>query len=233
MRARWTVLVALVLGGAPALALGVAATPALAAPSDVAATHAYIQANYALAQAGVARIHPVEARIRRYNGELASTCPHVGLGSPPVGASQPMSYEVAVALWSIAYGANAGPIHTFAKAIAHLKWSNHAITRRAALYARSLVEFATLHMPNLCEDVRTWKASGFQTIAASVSALDAHEQNIELEALPAALLAPYERGGDASTLERTTKLEIKLEEEEFLVGQGDWIEVLETLGLPQ
>jgi len=63
--------------------------------------------------------------------------------------------------------------------------------------------------------------------------LAGHAESIELSPIPPKLLAPYERGSDASLLARTTGLETKLEENEFMAGQDDWIQVLETLGLQQ
>ncbi len=214
-------------------ALCLAPAGALASPQDVAATHAYIQANYALAKASVARIGLEQSRVAAFNAKLAAECPKAGLGSEPDAASQPMSSEVAVALWSIAYGADAGPIRSFVKTVSRLHWSNRKTARLAARYARSLHEYATLPLPDLCEEVRSWRASGFQVVPANAPRIDEHEQAIELEALPESVLAPYERGSDASTLERTIKLEYKLAEAEFMLGQNDWIEVLETLGMHQ
>lgn len=228
MRARSTLLFS-----ALALALGLAPSQATAAPQDVAATHAYIQANYALARASVALIGPVQARIQRLNAALAQECPHAGLGTPEVEASQPMSYEVAAALWSVAYGSAAGPIRTFVAATARLRWSNHAIGRAAASYARNLHEFAALPLPNLCADVRSWTASGFRVVPATTLSLDRRAEAIELNTVPPRLLRPYESGSDASTLARTMQLETKIEENEFGKGQTDWIQALDTLGLPQ
>jgi hypothetical protein len=216
-----------------ALALALAPAQAIAAPQDVAATHAYIAANYALAQASVARIGPVQAKIERLNASLARECPRAGIGTPEVEASQPMSYEVAAALWSIAYGTAAGPIRTFVAVTRRLHWSNHALTRAAASYARNLHEFSTLPLPNFCADVRSWKASGFQVIPAAALSLDRRAEAIELNTVPPRLLRPYESGADASILARTMRLETKIEENEFAKGQTDWIQVLETLGLPQ
>ena len=51
--------------------------------------------------------------------------------------------------------------------------------------------------------------------------------------MTARLLSPYERGSDASVFAKTATLETKLEEQEFSLGQTDWLEVLATLGLPQ
>src|ERR1700686_5527603 len=111
-----------------ALVMGWASQPALAAPSDIAATHAYIEANYALAQAMVARVAPAQKKILALNKSLAAECPHVGLGSPENEASQPISQEVVVALWSIAYGLDAAPVHRFEQSVGHLRWSNSATT---------------------------------------------------------------------------------------------------------
>jgi hypothetical protein len=225
MRACSTVLVALALALLP--------TQANAAPQDLASTHAYIQANYALARAMVARIAPAQAKIERLNGGLARECAHVGTGSPENEASQPVSHEVAAALWSVAYGTSAGPIGAFVRTAAHLRWSNHTTTLIAQRYARSLHEMATLPLPNLCEHIRSWKASGFQVIPPLAARIASHADSIELNPIPPRLLAPYARGSDASLLARTTRLETKLEEDEFTVGQDDWIQVLQTLGLQQ
>jgi hypothetical protein len=206
---------------------------ALASARDVAATHAYIRANYALQRASVARIGVAEARIAAYNAKLAAECPRAGRGTPLNESAEPMSYEVAAALWSIAYGTAAGPIHTFARAVAPLRWSSARITRAARSYASDLLALATLPLPDLCADVRAWTASGFHTVPANVTALDRRVEAIEPERVSPSLLAPYAQGGDRGVMTRTTQLEKKLAETEFEVGQNDLIEVTETLGLPE
>jgi hypothetical protein len=214
-------------------ALALAVAPARALASDVAATHAYIQANYALNRASVSLIPQGEARIQAYNSRLARECPKAGGGSPVTEVSQPMSYEVAVALWAIAYGTAAAPIRTFVAAVKPLHWSNPRLTRIARNYATSLHELSTLPLPDLCADVRAWTASGFQAVPANVAALDKRLEAIEGESIPARLLAPYERASDAGLASRTRRLEVKLAENEFMVGQTDLIEVTQTLGLPE
>src|ERR1700682_1731812 len=92
------------------LALALAPATARASSQDVPATHAYIQANYALARAGVARIRTGAANIQTLNRKLAGECLHAGAGSPENELAQPMSYEVAVALWAVSYGTAAAPI---------------------------------------------------------------------------------------------------------------------------
>jgi hypothetical protein len=214
-------------------ALLAAAGAQSATASNVSATHAYIQANYALSKAGVARIAAAQAKEEALNASLAQQCPLAGKGAPVLEVTQPLSHEVVAAMWSIAYGANAGSIATFVRKTKHLRWSNARITHIVARYATSLHEMATLPLPSICEDVRAFAASGFTTAPAHTVALAEHAESIELEPAPARLLAPYERGPDASVLAKTATLETKLEEQEFSLGQTDWLQILGTLGLPQ
>jgi hypothetical protein len=206
---------------------------ASARSNDLVATHAYIQASYRLARAGVALIGPVQRKVQQLKEKLAQECPLVGAGSPEDEASQPMAHEVADALWSIEYGAAAGPIASFVKAVGHLRWSSGATTRIAATYARNLHELATLPLPPLCEDVRAWKATGFQTMPPRTASLAARVDAIEPRPIPPRLLAPFERGADARVLARARALETTIAENEFILGQADWIHVLETLGLQE
>jgi hypothetical protein len=214
-----------------ALALGI--VPAQSLASNVSATHAYIQANYALSKASVAGIGPGQAKIERLNSQLAAECPHVGAGAPQDEASQPMSHEPTVALWSLAYGADAGAISAFSKTVGRLRWSNRAITRAAQSYAKSLSELASLPVPPLCADVLAWKQTGFLTISPTVRSLVARVEAIELKPVSPRSLAPYAHGADARLLARTKPLEMKLAENEFILGQVDWQQVLETLGVPE
>jgi hypothetical protein len=213
--------------------LPIAPAQASARPNDIAATHTYIQASYRLARASVALIGPVERKVQQLKEKLAQECPLLGAGSPETEASQPMAHEVADALWSIEYGAAAGPTASFVKAVGRLRWSSSATTRIAHTYARNLSELATLPLPPLCEDVRSWKATGFQTLPPRTVSLAARVDAIEPKPVPPRLLAPFERGTDAGILARTKALETRIAESEFMLGQEDWIHLLETLGLQQ
>jgi hypothetical protein len=206
---------------------------AVAKASDVSSTHSYIQANYVLAKAGVANVAAEQAKVAALNASLARTCPNVGLGAPELEVTQPLSGEVASALWAEAYGVNAGPIHAFARASRGWHWSSGKITRMATRYAKSLNEMASLPVPDLCKDVGAFAASGFKTPPPGVEALVNHAESIQLEPVPAKLLGRFERGSDRSVFAKTLRLELKLEENEFALGQTDWLEVLGTLGLPQ
>jgi hypothetical protein len=214
-----------------ALVLGALAPTACA--SDTSSTHAYIQADYALDKAGVADVAIEQAKVHALNATLAQTCPGVGKGAPELEVTQPLSGEVVVALWGAAYGAESAPIHKFIAASRHWRWSNSKITRAAARYAKALGEMASIPQPDLCKDVGAFAASGFKTVPPGVEPLVNRVEAINIEAVPAHLLAPSERGSDATVLGKIATLETKLEENEFALGQTDWLEVLGTLGLPQ
>ena len=215
------------------IALGVTPASVSATPGDVAATHAYITAGYALARVSVARLGQVQAKIESYNRRLEQECPRVGAGSPEDEASQPASNEAANALWSIGYGTDMTQIRAFLQTTRRLHWSNPAIGRAAVRFASDLNELATSPLPDLCADLAAWKQTGFQTFPAASAALVSRIQAIEPTAVPAALLAPYERGSDAAMLARMTHLEGEIGEFEFVHGQNDWDQLLETLGLNQ
>jgi hypothetical protein len=213
------------------LALALCATAAVA--SDVSSTHSYIQASYAVAKAGVANIPATQARVAALNADLAQRCPKVGQGAPILEITQPLSFEVADELWSLAYRVNAKPIHAFAAASRGWHWSSGKITRIARRQARGLTEMASLPLPDLCKDVGAFAASGFKTVPAGVQALVDHVNSISLDPVPRSLLTPFERGSDKSVLAKTRRLEHTLEGNEFELGQTDWLLVLATLGLPQ
>jgi hypothetical protein len=240
MLARATAAALLALALTPAAALTLTPAAASAAPrhkavtrQDRASTHAYIQANFALERAADASIAPTEAAAALLNQKLGQECPQVAAGSPQDAESQKASYEIAGALWSISYGAVAGPISTFAQAVEPLHWSNPKITRIARHYAQSLTELAALPMPDICADVRTWSASGFHALPAPLLSFVQHAESIEGHTIPPRLLAPYERPSDRAIVASTSRLETKLERAESVAGFADWDTLLETLALSQ
>jgi hypothetical protein len=214
------------------LTLATAPSSALASSQDVVATHKAIVAGYALARAGVATIKIAQSKIESFNHKLAAECPGVGTGTPETEASQPMSYEVAVALWSIAYGSAAGPIKTFAKAIRPLHWTSARSNRAARSFVENLTALATIPLPDLCGDVRAWTASGFTNIPRHVAELDRRVESLELPEIPWSLVAPYVARRDAGLVAYIKRAERTIAEAEFVLGQNDWYEVLHTLGLP-
>jgi hypothetical protein len=218
-------IVAVSFAGAPA--------GAGASPRDVASTHTYILAGYALAKAGVASIRPAEANVRRAIHAFGRRCPNAGAGSPQNDESQHMSLEVAGALWSTAYGTAIRPIRAFVRAVGPLRWSTPRLTRIAHAYARSLYELATLPMPDLCGDIAAWRASGYNTIPLSTLRFDEHLEAIHGHTIPWRLLARYEQAGDRGLVARIARMETTIENTETSVGFEDWNALLETLDVQQ
>jgi hypothetical protein len=214
------------------LSFAMAPSPAPASPADVAATHKAIVAGVALARAAVATINVAQSKVESFNRKLAAECPGVGSGAPESEASTPMSHEVAVALWSIAYGSAAGPIETFAKAIKPLHWTIARFNRDARAFVANLTALATTPLPDLCGDVSAWRATGFTTVPQHVLELDSRVESLELPEIQWKLVAPYERRGDAGLVKYIQRAERKVAEAEFTLGQSDWYQVLQTLGLP-
>ena len=134
------------------------------------------------------------------------------------------------ALWSVIYRADAGPIHTFVRAVRQLRWSNPKLTRTAQGYAMSLRELATLPLPNICADVRAWSASGFRTIPAATIRFDSYVESIEGHTI-SPRVRPLRAPGRQSYSRTQTRLETKLEHAETVTGFNDWDSLLETLGL--
>jgi hypothetical protein len=222
---RWLVLPIVVVGFA------VAPAPVLASSQDTAATHAVIVAASALARASVATIPVSQANVERLNHKLAAECPNAGAGTPETEAATPMSKEVAVALWSVAYGSMARPSARFERAIRSLRWTDVRFERAVHSFARVLHGLATIPTPDLCSDVRLWTASDFKTVPPDVLELDEHVEPLVFPKIPWSQIAPYERGQEASIVAYIKRAELKVAEFEFMVGQKDWYQVLETLGL--
>jgi hypothetical protein len=218
-----------------ALAVALALSPAyaLAAPGDVAATHAYILANNQFARTSVARIGVGQLKIEHLIRNFARECPAAGAGSPQDEQTHFFNYEAGVGLWSIAYGTDAAPIRALLNTVKRLRWSNQTITRTAQRYASSLQAMATLALPPLCEDVRSWRASGYQVVPPRTVSLVRRVEAIELKPVPLRMLSPYERGSDASVFAHTVRLEKTLEESESNPGEGDLLKVLDTLSLQE
>ena len=215
------------------LTFGLAPAGAVAAPKDVASTHAYVVAAYAALHSVVSKWSTVEAGIHKLDLKFQGECPHVGAGSPQSEEEQKLSDEVAGALWATGYRTEARVVQRFVKAVSPLTWSNPAITRSARRFTKALHDMTVLPIPDLCGDVRAWQATGFKTVPANVEQYDQRVEAIEIKEIPRKLLLPYEQPGDKGLVARVEHLNTRFEELEFQRGQDDWNTLLETLSLNQ
>jgi hypothetical protein len=216
------------------LALGLTPSAAGAASThDLASTHAYLTADYAVLHTTVSGWSRVESAIGKLDARFASECPHIGAGSPQSEEEQKLSLEVAGALWATGYDANAGAVKRFVKAVDHLTWSNPATTRAARRLTKALSAMTSLAVPPLCTDVRNWAAGGYGAVPADVTAYAKHVEAIEINQIPRKLLAPFLQGSDTGLAARDAQLNTRFEELEFVHGQDQWNKLLEVLSLNQ
>jgi hypothetical protein len=216
------------------LALALVPASAIAAPRDVASTDAYLAAASTDLRAAIASMPTtIDANVTALNNGYAAECPHVAAGSIQDEAADPMTFEVAGALWSTAYHADAQIVNSFDRAVKPLRWSNATITRDVDGYAASVHELSVLPLPGLCGDLRAWAASGYSAIPATTTQFDRHVEAIEGHPLKLALLAPYEGPAQRALAARVAGLEARFEELEGELSQKWFDETLETLALPQ
>jgi hypothetical protein len=214
------------------LTLGLVPGEALAAsPQDSSSTHRALIAADTTLQAIVNTWPKEKASLHKLNLKFAAECPHVAVGSPQNSSEQKLSYEIVGALFATGYHTDAKIANGFINAVSSLRWSNPAITRRLHVFIKGLREMLALKVPDLCADVRSWIASGYQTVPARTLQFDEHVEAIEVEVPSPGLVAAYVQPADRSLFKQVGHLLTRFEELEFSTGQQDWIDVLESLSL--
>jgi hypothetical protein len=215
------------------LALTLAPTTAGATSRDIASTHAYLTASYALLHTAVSTWPSVERNIHKLSLRLHAECANAGAGSPENEEAQKLTYEAAGALWAVGYHTDIASIHAYSNTLRRLTWSNPEITRDAHRLARGLLEMTTLKVPDICADVRAWRANGFGAMPTNVEPYDRHVEAIDIHEIPQRLLTPYVQRADNPLRRRVEHLATQFEELEFMRGQADWIALLEVIGLSE
>jgi hypothetical protein len=160
-------------GAAVALSATLAATlgssaafspPSALGASDAASTEAYVRANYALVSTGHSLVPTAEARIRALRERLRRECPRVVAGSPQNEDSEKLTWEVIGAMTIVGYEPGAAAAAKFARTVSRLSWSNRALTRAVHAYARKGLAEVRTPLPDVCADLRAWKASGYTAL---------------------------------------------------------------------
>lgn len=220
-------LVAALLGASTLASPGTA----LAAGGNASSTHTFIVAAYAFARASEARIPTMRQAVTARRRSLLKQCPKAALGSPQDEQSYQLSYEAAGALWSAGYGADASPIAGLVKATKGLRWSNGATQRAVTSFVDGLHGLGTLAPPHLCQDIASWKASGFTTVPAVTKKFDAYVEGLEAKDVPRRLLAPYADSTDRALMTKAEHIGTKLLNFETMVGGDAWYALTEGLEL--
>jgi hypothetical protein len=204
----------------------------LAASGDVASTQKYIQANYALVQAGSSKLGAARAALRSVRRQIEGGCPRAAAESPQNADSTQLSNELIGAMVTTAYHTDVPAGTSFIHAAEGLRWSNHALTSAVRSYVGKLKVLKALAPPNVCADVRAWVASHYQTLPPSTVRFDQQFMPnwVAIGELPAAL-APYERPAQRGVLRRTKQLEDQLTEFEAGEGVETWGQIMNSLVL--
>jgi len=216
---------------ATAFACALALAGAAQAPaSDGSATSAYLRANYALVAAGHAHLR---ASISGYKSVLARVrrdCPRGGEGSPQDPESTKLSNEVIGAMVLSAGAPDRPAVKAYINAVKGLRWSRGSITKAVKTYASNLSKLYGLAVPDLCADVKGWRASGYKTLPSStVSFVETFYPNwVALGLLPPGL-ASFENAQGRQLAHRAARFEYQLTnvEAEAVETWGDVMNSLE------
>jgi hypothetical protein len=217
---------------APRAHRGPAAHPVSVTARDRGATRAYVDADYRLVRSARANLHASEAALRALVRQTLAACPLAGEGAFVNKAAEQVSEEVIGTVIAAAYRPDAAAITRFVADVAGLRWSDRRLTRSVRAYAVKLRNLAALAPANLCEDVKTYAAGGFQTAPPATISFDKAfgAADIEAEEVPLKLLAPSEGARQAALLRRAKRLEAPLADAEAK-GVERWMEIMRGLGL--
>ena len=135
--------------------------------SDVATTEAYLRADYALVSTGHRLIPTAHARILALRQRLRSECPSVIVGSPQDEESEALTWELIGAMTIAGYQPGLAAATKFSRAVSKLSWSDSSLTRAVRKYTRQGLAQVRTPPPDVCGDLRAWKASGYTTLPAT------------------------------------------------------------------
>jgi hypothetical protein len=219
--------------GAIAAVLLALPVSALASGRDTAATQAYIDANFALVHAAAGNIRRSEAALEAVVAQVRGACPNAAASSPQDHDSEQLSDEVVGAIVVAGTQPNITAIKAFIRAAAGLRWSSRALTSTVRAYTHKLQTLSALAPPNLCADVRSWAASGYQTLPAGTVRFDALYTPVwvALGELPAALRS-FEGPQDRGLVRTINQLENEITEFEARAVER-YGEILDALELKQ
>ena len=221
--------VVLLLVATAGLAPGPAA--ARADSADVAATQAYLQADYALVRVAGANLAASEAAPLDILSTVRRECPRAAAESPEDPESTQLSNEVIGAMVIAAARPDRQAIKTFIRTVAGLSWSSRGLTSAVRAYAGKLRTILSLNAPDLCGDVKAWAASGFHTLPASTVAFVGKFMAawVALGYVPAQL-TPHESPGAKALVRRANRLEEQLTEGEAKAVEH-WGDIMNALVL--
>jgi hypothetical protein len=137
-----------------------------AASHDTVATQRYLRAELTELQAELsalpAREQLGEAFVARVAGECGGLLSH----APKRASLLEIGAEVGGALGKAIEAPGAAAEGKFATAVGSLRWSNASITEAVARLGQRIRSEASLPVPELCPDLHSWVASGYEKVPA-------------------------------------------------------------------
>ncbi len=226
---------ALTIGLSGALALLLPAAAAAATPADRAATRAYLQAGYELAQTRLSDAAATQSTVANLESQLGGECHGVLAGAPregplaPVGEEPPrargerersklqlhtIEYELALVINAAGEAPYRAAVEAYAAKVVPLSWSNPQIGRLIDFETGRAIELLTPPVGDLCAEMQAWAHSGYHILPTASREFAAKRSAEEAEDGPGgsldALLKPYEGAGERELLSMTMALRVRL-----------------------
>jgi hypothetical protein len=162
-----------VLVAAAVLAIFPCSALAQVSAGDARATNAYLKADYAVVRAEIKNFPTAIAAVEALANKLQAECPGVladapkpAPGTPPSATEASISEEELDAVFAAALRTEHAVRVRFAHEVAALHWSSGGLTRVVHSHAIDEAEKAAILPVDLCADMRSWVASGYQSISA-------------------------------------------------------------------
>ncbi len=180
-----------------------APTRAAARRENAAATHAYLLATLRLEETELANASRSSALLEETAGHIASECPGVLAGAPPIEKELSLSslrtqtpisprvqgeqhrqstqredlkLELSIALEDARSQPNREAIAALISSLTPLTFTNPAITLLVHVTVAGARAELELPTPNVCADMRAWVASGFKTLSPASKEIASHTE---------------------------------------------------------
>lgn len=142
-------------------------------PSDVAATRAYLKAQYSEVRADAVAYRAGIKAVEALGARVGVECPGVLAAEPHPAAPNRVETEISEEVFNVILRtperAQHPAIERFARFVRRLRWSDRKLTRLAHSYAAERAARSGIPLPNLCADLQAWVASGYKTVSASTT----------------------------------------------------------------
>lgn len=133
---------------------------------DVAATRAYLTADYALVRTVSSNLARSESALQGLLAHVRSVCPQAAAGSPQTPESTQLSNELIGAMVLTGGHVDRRAVRSYVTKVAGLRWSDQGVNRAIQAHARDLRTLLSLQTPDICADVQSWATSGFKALPA-------------------------------------------------------------------